>query len=811
MRISFNWLKEYLNLNTTPEIVASALTSIGLEVESMEYLGSKYAGFVIGKVVSKQKHPNADKLSVCMVAVSKKTAPLQIVCGAPNVIEGQKVIIGLPGAVVPKNQHDPDSKPLSLSNAVIRGIESNGMICSEFELGIGEDKAGIKVVENNVNIGTSLASYLGVDDVAFELGITPNRPDALSHIGVARDLAALYKKTLKLPRKYFSPSKSYAIDNYITVVVENKKDCPRYSVRMITDVEVGESPDWLKKYLSAAGLRPINNIVDVTNFVMLEYGQPLHAFDFDTIADKKIIVKNASKGEIFTTLDGKAHTLTGTELMICDGKTSIAIAGVMGGLNSEISSTTKTVILESAYFNPSSIRKTSKKLGISTDASYRFERGTDPNIVEKASSRAALLIAKVSGGKVFSGMKDVYPNEILPKKIILRTHKVSEILGVSISPKTCKKILSSLGIKLSNGKTKDTFDCFIPTYRPDIEQEIDLVEEIGRIFGFDNIPNELSGSVVFSIPSKSEKQYNTVRNWFETNGFNEIITNSLFGNDEHSKNGTAVIQVQNPLSQDHVVLRSSLLQTMLQSISYNLNHGAERIQVFEIGKTFLKSTSGLAAEFVEGIYEQNTLGICMAGVAFPVHWSEKSRKVDIFDIKGVIESILRQLGIDNIHLIWYDGPSSLTEMTMGIEINGTYVGSIGRCKKSVLNGFKIEEEVFYADVNLDILFKIETHKTHRGFSKYPTVKRDIAFIMKNEIPVGRVDETIRKAGGALVTDVILFDVYVGNNLGAGQKSLAFSLHLNSPEKTLQEDEIESILTNVIQSVTSTFEASLRSN
>ncbi len=810
MRISFNWLKKYIDIKTTPEEVAETLTSIGLEVESIEYLGKKFEGFVIGEVLQKEKHPNADRLSVCLVRVEKNKSGQQIVCGAPNVAVGQMVIVGLPGAVVPQNQHDPNAKPFTLSKTAIRGIESNGMICSEFELGLGEDKNGIKVLEPTAKVGTTLASYLGLDDVAFEIGVTPNRPDCLSHIGIARDLCAVYKKKILSPSIKIPKNKNLSIDKQLTVKVINKKDCPRYSARMIKRATVKESPDWLKNYLTAAGLRPINNVVDVTNFVMLEYGQPLHAFDYKNISKQVIVVKNTNAGEKFSTLDGKEHTLDGSELMICDGRGPIAIAGVMGGLNSEISSGTTTIVLESAYFNPISVRRTSKKLGISTDASYRFERGTDPHNVIEASARAAKLIAELTGGYVVQGVTDVYDTPIEPLKIMLRCDRVNKILGSNIPSRKIKSILSSIGLTVKNGKNKETFNCVVPTFRPDIEKEIDLIEEVARLYGYDNISNQTSVSVVFNHPDIIEKRINAMRSWFEANGFNEIMTNSLIGKEISSAISDATVNVKNPLSVDHETLRPSLLPTMLQSVAYNYNHGAEKLTFFEIGSIFKKVEDGIPAKYVDGFYEQNTLGICLAGQASPLSWAEKQRSVDIYDIKGIVQSLLSQLGLDNIHLICYDAPSSLTELTLTVEINGSYVGFVGKVRQSILDRFKIEKDVFFSEINLDVLMSFDSARKFTGFSKFPTVTRDVAFIVEDEVQVSKIENVIRNSGGALITSITVFDVFSGKNLGEGKKSLAFSLQLNSSEKTLNDAEIEKIIQRVIQSVTSTFEATLRS-
>ncbi|MHB1049817.1 MAG: phenylalanine--tRNA ligase subunit beta [Bacteroidota bacterium] len=809
MRISFNWLRKYIDLKDSPENVAVALTSLGLEVESIEYLGKQYDGFYIGEVVDVQKHPNADRLSVCTVRLTADGEPVQIVCGAPNVAKGQKVIVGTAGAIVPRNQHDPSAQPLKLSKTKIRSVESNGMICSEYELDLGEDKEGIKVLPADSVVGMPLADFLGLDDVAMEIGITPNRPDCLSHIGIARDLAAYYNDGIRFPEAALKENKKDQIQALASVTVENTSACPRYSARIIRNITVRESPEWLKKILTAAGQRPINNIVDITNFVMLEYGQPLHAFDFDRIARRRIIVKNSSPKEKFITLDGRTHELSGNELMICDGERAVAIAGVMGGINSEIDQSTKTVLLESAYFDPVSVRRTAKKLGISTDASYRFERGIDPNITVTASQRAAVLIAELAGGDIVSGVIDVYPKPIDGKEISLRPERVNTILGTSLSEKQIRELLVRIGITLS-AAGKDHILCTVPTHRPDIEQEIDLIEEIARLFGYDNIPNVSSGEVVFSEASAVERMNTEIAGWLQANGFNEIVTNSLIDSAGASVFSSDIIKVRNPLSVELEVLRPHLLPTFLQTVAFNFNHGASQIRFFEIGSTFESTKDPKKKTYVDGIREYRKIGIVISGFSNDVAWYEKQREFDIFDLKGIVQSLLTGIGLDNIHLIYYDASSSLTEQTIGIEINGTYAGFLGRCPEKIRRKYKIEKEVFVAELDIDVLAGHREKKKFSEFSKFPTVIRDVAFIVKKDLHISDIEETIRSSGGALVTKVTLFDIFEGKSIGEGKKSVAFSLCVNSFEKTLTDSEIDGIVTKIVHAMSATHGATLRS-
>ncbi len=810
MRISYNWLRRYIDLDASIEEVAQKLTSLGLEVESIEHLGKIFDGFYVGEVLDVQKHPNADRLRLCSVRVSVSDDPLRIVCGAPNVAAGQKVIVGTVGATVPKNQHDPNGNPFVLTKATIRGVESFGMICSEKELGIGEDSSGIKVLAADAKVGTPLAEYLGVNDTALEIGITPNRPDCLSHIGIARDLAAAYNTKYIKPIYNRFENKNINISTLATVNVKNTTDCPRYTACIIQNVEVKESPEWLKQLLNAAGLRPINNVVDATNFVMLEYGQPLHAFDYEHLAQHAIVVKSAERGEKFTSLDGKVHELSGNELMICDGERSVAIGGVMGGANSEISISTNTVLLEAAYFSPVSVRKTAKRLGISTDASFRFERGIDPNITVEASERAANLIAELSGGVVVSGLIDIYPQKIVPKIISLRVARVNAMLGTTLSAKQIKDFLESIEIGITAGKDSNLFECSVPTFRPDIEQEIDLIEEVARLFGYDNIENKTSSEVMFSAPDQHERQITAIRTWCESNGLNEVLTNSLIDSPTAKLFGNEIVAVKNPLSVELESLRPSLLSTMLQTVAHNYNHGMSRLQLFEIGTVFSAATEKNRSGYVEGYVEKNNIGICLSGEINMQSWHEKQRVVDIFDLKGLVMSLLRGIGLDNSVLIYYNASTSLTEMTIGVEINNTYAGFIGKVKPELLKKVKIDHDVFFAELDLDVLTKFHAVKTYKGFSKFPTVVRDISFIVKKSVTVADIEILIKKSGGERITAVTLFDLFEGQALGEGMKSVAFSLKINSHEKTMTDAEIDVMITTIVQSVTKTFDATLRS-
>ncbi|MBI3189986.1 MAG: phenylalanine--tRNA ligase subunit beta, partial [Ignavibacteriales bacterium] len=579
MRISLKWLRQYVDINVTPEDLAHRLTMVELEVEDIEYMGAKYDKFVVGKVLEVSKHPNANKLTVCKVDVG--TEVLQIVCGAPNVAPNQIVPVGLSGAVVPHNQNDPEGKPFTLSNVKLRGVDSYGMICSVSELGLGDDKDGIMVLESSAKVGSPLAEYLGQDDIVFEVGITPNRADALSHVGIAREVGALLDGKLKLPEIKLHESKELA-SNHASILIEDAENCPRYSGRVLFNVKVAESPKWLQDFLIAVGVRPVNNVVDVTNYVLLEIGHPLHAFDYDTLTGHKIVVRRASEGEKFIALDHKERTLKSETLMICDGEKNIAVAGVMGGENTEITSSTVNVLLESAYFNPTSIRRTSKYLGITSDASQRFERGANPNITDWAIDRAASLIQEICGAKVLSGVIDVYPQKIEPRTVPLRVNRTNQILGTDLNKTTVTNLLKKLELKPLVSKASQKTDELlfeVPTFRIDLEREVDLIEEVARVFGYDNIQTDVTSQFSFSSDPPKRDFETELREWFVGRGFNEAVINSMNDIETAHLSSPDYVEVANPISKDMAALRTSLLTGLLNCVRSNLFHGTKTVRL----------------------------------------------------------------------------------------------------------------------------------------------------------------------------------------------------------------------------------------
>ncbi len=816
MRISFNWLRRYISFDSTPEDAAQILTSLGLEVEKIEHLGKHLDGFVVGEIFSVEKHPNADKLTVCQVRVEEDSASLtQIVCGAPNVRTGQKVAVGLVGATVPRNQHDASGRPFVLTKVKLRGVESNGMICSEYELGVGDDAQGIMVLESNAVVGKTLAQHLGLDDVVLEIGVTPNRPDCLNHLGVARELSAAINGKLVFPDITAGKESSEKISQFLNVEIVNTADCPRYSAKTIFDVHVAPSPEWMQNLLKAVGVRPINNVVDATNFVMYELGQPLHAFDYQHISGKKIVVRTAANGERFTTLDGKEQKLSPNMLMICDSEKAIAIAGVMGGLNSEISEKTTSVVLESAYFSPLSIRRTSKQLGLSTDASQRFERGIDPNGTIHALNRASALIAELSGGKPLEEVIDNYPNKISSREILLRVSRVNQILGTHLSAEDIQKHLSSIDIHAEDIRTANssskTFRCTIPTFRPDLEQEIDLVEEVARLYGYNNIEDKMVSAIDFKSLHVSDATASDIaRSWLEANGFHETISNSMIDSSSAELFSQHLVKILNPLSKEMSVMRPSLLPSMLQNVYFNQNHGTKDAHLFEIGRVYQHKSAENSSDVVHGFQEEERLGICLTGRKYARTWFNGDRLADIFDIKGIVESVLFKIPLDKIRFIYYDSSSPLTVQTIGIEINGTYSGYLGKVSSTLLQRFQIENDVYVAEINLSNVKKEE--RSFRQFSprsKFPSVLRDLAFIIPKEAFVQELQSEIYKSSGNLLKQVTLFDVYEGKNLPENVKSVAFSLQFVPDEKTLTDSEIDAAIKKIVDALNRKFGAELR--
>jgi phenylalanyl-tRNA synthetase beta chain len=799
LKVLLSWLKKYVDLDgISSEEISHKLTMAGLEVEDIYSESEVYKGFIVGFVKTKQKHPNADKLSLCTVYDGEKD--YQVICGAPNVQENQKIVFAPIGIVIPKGQ-------FKIEKAKIRGIESFGMICSEAELNISDNHEGIMVLPDILKVGAPITEALKLNDVVFEIGITPNRPDALSHIGVARELAALYNKSLNLPQIKLKES-AKSVNDFASIEIKDEINCPRYSSLVVRNVEIKESPQWLKDSLSKIGLRPINNVVDITNYVMYETGQPLHAFDLDLLAGNKIIVKSTKAESVFKTLDSKQRNLPIGTLMICDAEKPVAIAGVMGGENSEINSNTKNLLIESAYFNPSSIRRTSRALGLSTDASYRFERGTNPNNTLYAAQRTAQLISEICNGEIASSNIDVYPKEISPTEIVLRYKTVERILGYKIDNQKIVEILKSLGINPKE-QNKEKITVTIPTFRPDMEREIDAIEEIARIDGYDNIPTISKISVTLQERVDESEFADQVRNIANSLGFYEMINNPLVSKKLVLYHENS-IQILNPQNMDMEFLRNSLLPSALSVISRNINSGEKDLCLFEIGNIFYKNNPDEIKSFGD-FTEAQKLILIVTGRANDKEWHSNERFFDFFDLKGLINSFLSKISLDNfLNDSYYHSGNNLYEFLLTKSFANKVLGEGGKVRKEVLSDFGIEQNVYSFEFDLQSLAKIERiDKKFVEPGKFPKIFRDFAFIFDNSILMEEIIAHIKSESSILLKSVKLFDLFEGETVGKDKKSLAFSLEYSSDDRTLTEVEVEKDFTALIKSVTQKFNATLR--
>lgn len=799
MKISLNWLKQYIDLNdlTTKDIV-DKLTMSGLEVEDVVDENELYKNFIVAEVKSVSKHPNADKLSVCEVFDGKET--LQVICGAPNVAADQKVVFAPVGTLIPNGN-------FQIKKAKIRGVESNGMICAEDELLLSEDHSGIMVLDSTLQAGKPITEALNLNDVIFEIAVTPNRPDALSHIGVARDLSAIFNRELHLPEIVLKESKIKASE-IASVEIIDQKNCPRYSAKVVLNVQIKESPEWLKNRLAKIGLRPINNVVDVTNFILHELGQPLHAFDLDLLEGKKIVVKSTEQEKEFVTLDSKIRKLPQNTLMICDAKREVAIAGIMGGENSEINPSTKNILIESAYFNPSSIRRTSKALQLSTDSSYRFERGTDPSITKYAAERAAQLISELAGGEIAEGIIDVYPQIIERKEITLRYSRVTKILGYEISKEKIHQILSRLGLALKD-LDENSLLVSVPTFRPDIEREIDLIEEIARINGYDNIPVVPKINITLERKVDQQKFEDDVRNIISSFGFNEMINNPLESEWEARLTGKPIF-LANPQSAEMSCLRTSLFAGGLNSVKRNLNFGIRDMMLFEIGNVFEKKSESLIKNF-DDISEKQNLILILSGKEEEKSWYSDEKYFDFYSLKGYVNSFTRKISLDNqLTDLYYSSENEIYSYYFTKNFNNQLVGVGGKVKKDVLSKFDINQDVFVFEFDLSELKKITPDlKKYIEPPKFPKIVRDFAFVFDKSVQYLDVKKFILAKASSLLKNVELFDIFESESLGSDKKSMAFTLEYFDESRTLTEDEVEKDFNYLISEISKKFSAKLR--
>ena len=807
MKISYNWLKQFINIDLKSEDTAEVLTDLGLEVEGVEKFESLKGGLegvVIGHVLTCTQHTNADKLKVTTVDIGTGT-PIQIVCGASNVAVGQKV----PVATIGTKLYDKEGGSFEIKKGKIRGEESHGMICAEDELGLGDSHEGIMILDSTLAPGTPAAKVFKIEtDEVFEIGLTPNRADAMSHWGVARDLRAgliqrdgkQYELITPSVNKFQVEKRTFKID----VKVNNTKLVPRYCGITISGITVKSSPEWLKNKLKAIGLTPKNNIVDITNYVLHELGQPLHAFDASKI-NGNIIVETVKSGTKFTTLDGIERTLNEEDIMICDTQGPLCIAGVFGGLNSGVSESTNVIFLESAYFNPVSIRKTAKRHGLSTDASFRFERGIDPAITDYALKRAAILILEVAGGEITSDLIDVNNAKNEDFSVVLNFENVNKIIGQVIPKETLKKILVSLDIKVTS-VSDSSLGLIIPSYRVDVQREIDVIEELLRVYGYNNInfTNKVNATVSNSGRTEDYKVQNTIGNQLTSLGFHEMMANSLTTPDyiklsDNLKEDFNVV-ILNPLSIDLSAMRQSLLFSGLEAVSFNINRRNTDLKLFEFGKTYHKLPSGFD--------EPKHLSLFTTGNRLDESWTNTQKPSDFFLFKGYVISVLSRLGINN----YQTKPIENDVFAEGIAFaNGNNVlVEFGTVKKTILKHFDIKQEVFYADFDWNAVLKSISNKIkYVEISKYPEVRRDLALLLDESVAFEDIYSIARKTEQSLLKEITLFDVYVGKNLPEGKKSYAVSFTLQDESKTLTDSQIEKIMSKLQNNFQTQLGAQLR--
>ncbi len=776
---------------------------LGLEVESYENFAAKYEGFVVGAVLEVAKHPNADKLKLCQVDVGGETK--SIVCGAPNVAAGQKVPVGLVGATVPHNQHDPEGKPFQLTMAKIRGVESEGMICSANELGLGDDRSGIMVFDDAAVQGTPLSDYLGLNDTVFEISLTPNRADCLSHLGVARELASAFSKKF-IPRRVKITEDGPSITESAKVEVTAQDLCPRYSARLIRGVKVAPSPKWLKDALESVGIRSINNVVDATNFVMMELGQPLHAFDLKRITGHKLIVRRPKEDETkFTTLDGKERIISPDMVMICDKEKIVAIGGVMGGINSEISDNTTEVLVESANFTASSVRRTSKALGLSTEASYRFERGVDPNLTIRALDRVGEIIAETSGGKLAPGIIDIAAMKFLPKRVELHVDHVNRLLGTRLATGEIIRVLESIEIPCDK-KSETVLFCSVPTFRGDIERDVDLIEEVGRVYGYEQIADSFQTRLNFDTRFRESTVLDELRDLLAGAGFHEIITNSLQPADIAGFHDPASVTLANPISEDMAAMRTTLLPGALQTISVNLAHGQKDVKLFEIGRVYRVMDD---QQVVGRFRESARISMAISGTADPMSFDRKESKFDIFDLKTDIERLLAFLKLDSWDFISYDTTKEY-EQSLKLFVNGMELGLAGRVGKAALQRMSVDQDVYFAELDLTSLLALrKSTNRYRSLPKFPFASIDLSFIVSDQTPAANLMDTLRAAAGDMFRDISVFDIYSGEGIPDGKKSIAFSMALGSEERTLNDGDIAGFIEKAEKELNQKFSAELR--
>lgn len=811
MKVTLNWLKRHVDFNWTPEELKERLTMLGVEVEGVQKLGGEFENVVVAQVMTRDKHPNADKLSVCKVDDGKTQR--QIVCGATNFKAGDKVPLALPGCVIPTPAGSP---PFVIKVGKLRGVESQGMMCSGEELGLSADASGLMILPADARVGQPFAEFLGKTsgDVVYDLEITPNRPDLNSVIGIAREIAALTGNPLKWPElKPLAETASQAqtIDSQVRVRIEDGELCPRYTARVVRGVKVGPSPAWLKETLEKVGIRSISNVVDVTNFVMLESGQPLHAFDYHLIARKSpdelptIVVRRAGEGEKFTTLDGQQRTLTHQMLVIADEVHAVALAGVMGGLNSEIKDTTVDVLIESACFQPQSIRATSKKLDLRSDASYRYERGSDVCICDWASRRAMDLILETAGGQAVAGVVDAFPTPHTAKEITLRFEKTNALLGVAIAADQQIAFLKNLGLDLIGTEGTVSASFRIPSFRVDLKREADLIEEVARIFGVEKIPSRAPACVAGSHPNdQTHNELAEARRLLTGLGLDETQGQTLLAEAAAKLVCAEPVYLQNALSADMTVLRPSLMPGLLEAFQRNLNRKNGDLSYFEIGRVFGLQNGQLA--------EERRVAVALTGLRSPAFWSGADRNalMDLSDLKGVLETFLEQFGLRGISFVRRAEPTSMFIESATIHLGKMTLGEMGQLQPLLAKRYDLRNGAFFAELNMDMLLaRRNTSRQFKPLPQFPSVRRDVAMVVPEAVTHDAVLSAVKQAKVQNLEAVELFDLFRGQNVPDGHKSLAYAFTYRNPERTLTDAEVNSAHLKLVEQFKSGLQAAVR--
>jgi phenylalanyl-tRNA synthetase beta chain len=807
MKISYNWLKTYISFDVPAEKLGELLTDCGLEVEGIETVETVEGGLkglVVGEVMSCEQHPNADRLKKTLVNIGSENY-LPIVCGAPNVAAGQKVVVATVGATL----YPAPGESFKIKKSKIRGEVSEGMICAEDEIGLGISHEGIMVLDNSTAVGQEASVYFNLQsDYVFEIGLTPNRADAMSHFGVARDLVAVFNRFgikhggLKLPNvtSYKSLNQKPSID----FEVLNTEACPRYVGITIENVKVGSSPDWLQTRLKTIGLNPINNVVDVTNYVLHELGQPLHAFDADKIDGNKVVVKTLEDKTSFETLDEVKRELSEKDLMICNTSEGMCIAGVFGGIKSGVTENTSNIFLESAYFNPVSVRKTAKRHGLNTDASFRFERGIDPEITVYAAKRAAMLIQEVAGGELVSEPIDFYPNPIEGFKVGLNLSRLEQLAGKQIPINLVKSILKDLKIEIK-GEAENTLQLYVPPFKVDVQREADVIEEVLRIYGFNEIENpaKMNISLVSNERPSPEKVKNMALNHLASNGFNEMMANSLTKANYYEENAGKV-EILNPLSGDLGVMRKSMLYSGLEAVAYNQNRGESNLRLFEFGKTY--------HQYESGNVEHQELAIFLTGKPSAEGWIKPHSASGVFVLKGILESLMQRLGIKLTALKTKESGS--TELDFGIELSlqKLKVATLGQVSTKLQSQFDIKQPVYYSIINWDNLFTlVKRQKTQfKPIPKYPVMRRDLALLVDSDVQFDALSNIAQQSERKLLKRVDIFDVYTGKGMPSGKKSYALSFEFRDENKTLTDQVVDKSIKRIYEQLNKQTGAELRS-